>query len=62
MMRLQPSEGLALSWQDYQGVLWTYSDRQNPEGANDEADAPDAGLVERSMLAAEKAGLVRTLH
>lgn len=60
-MQMQPSEGLALSWRDYHGTLAMFIADSTPDG-EEEADAPDPAFVASHLAAAEKAGLVRTLH
>lgn len=57
MMNMQPSEFDALSWHDYQGLLWTWNDRHRTDREED-AEAPDSDFVDRIFERLEEAGIV----
>jgi hypothetical protein len=50
-------DGKAWSWWEYQAILWNNNDRLKPDG-EEEAEAPDAGFVDRIFERLEMAGLV----
>jgi hypothetical protein len=60
MMGIQPSEAKALTWWEYQAMLWTWNDRHKP--VDEEIEAPDAEYVARQMALIERRGIARSLH
>lgn len=60
MMGIQPSELKALTWWEYQGLLWNWNDRHATE--DEEMEAPDAQFVMKRMAQLERAGLATVIH
>jgi len=59
-MGIQPSEAGKLTWQEYQGLLWNWNDRHNPE--EERADPPDPEFMKRRQSRIAHAGLARMLN
>lgn len=62
MMSIPPSEVKALTWWEYQGLLWHWSDRHATDDAEEPAEAPEAAFVEKRQAQLERAGIARILH
>lgn len=60
MMAIPPSEAKRLTWQEYEGLLWTWNDRHKLE--EEVAEAPDPDFVAKRMQRLADKGLARTIH
>lgn len=60
-MHMPPSEVKALTWWEYQGMLWNWADRHATE-EDEEVEAPDAGFVMKRQAALERMGIAKVLH
>lgn len=59
---LPPSETRALSWWEYQGMLWHWAERHRTDDEQDEVEAPDAAFVMKRQAQLERAGIAKVLH
>jgi hypothetical protein len=60
-MNIPPSELKAMTWWEYQGLLWHWNERHTPP--EDEAvEAPDADFVMKRQAKLERMGIVRSIH
>lgn len=57
MMGLSPTDLNAMSWWEYQALLWTWNERHG-DGKDEQVEAPDAAFVDRMFERLGEAGLV----
>lgn len=62
MNGIPPSEVRALTWHEYQGLLWHWSDRHQTDAEDEPAEAPDAAFVMKRQAQLETAGISQVLH
>jgi hypothetical protein len=60
MMGVSLSDARALTWWEYQGMLWTWNDRHSTE--QEPVEAPEAAFVERRQQRLADRGIARTIH
>ena len=61
MMGIGPSELKALTWWEYQGMLWNWNERHKVAGEQEPVEAPPAEFVARRQAKLERMGM-RVLH
>lgn len=62
MMAIPPSELKALTWWEYQGLLWNWTERHKGPEEEDPVEAPEAAFVMRRQNQIERAGIAKVLH
>jgi len=60
MMHVSPSEAKALTWWEYQALLWNWNDRHTPEEEKP-VEAPSQDYVMRRQAKLERMGM-KVLH
>jgi len=61
MMGIPPSEAKALTWWEYQAMLWNWNDRHSTD-EQEEVEAPDADFIRRRQERLADKGLAKVLH
>lgn len=59
---IPPSEVKAMTWWEYQGLLWNWNDRHKGPDDSEPAEAPDAGFVMKRQAQLERSGIAQVLH
>jgi len=60
-MGIPPSEAKALTWWEYQAMLWNWNDRHSTD-EQEEVEAPDADFIRRRQERLADKGLAKVLH